>query len=98
MGPNCVHRGGDKVLAAFRRALQTHRLEEEVRVTASGCLSQCDYGPNAVVYPDATWYSGLDATKAERIAREHLGGGRAVEEYLNPVLHGDELTFDDPFK
>jgi (2Fe-2S) ferredoxin len=98
MGPNCVGRGGDRVLASLRRAVQAGGLEGEVRVTASGCLSQCDHGPNAVVYPDATWYCHLDAAKAERIAREHLTGGRPVEEYLNPIFHGDDLEFEDPFR
>lgn len=97
MGPNCVHRGGDEVIAAFRERIRVLGLESEVRVTPSGCLSQCDHGPNAVVYPDQAWYCHLDARKAVRIANQHLAGGQMVDEFLNPVLHGDDLEFEDPF-
>jgi len=50
------------------------------RVNQSGCLSQCGHGPMMVVYPEGVWYSGVDEAKAARIAREHLVGGRVVEE------------------
>lgn len=44
------------------------------------CLRICEQGCIAVVYPEATWYAGLDKPKLDRVIEEHLIGGRPVEE------------------
>jgi (2Fe-2S) ferredoxin len=44
------------------------------------CLRICEQGAIAVVYPDGTWYAGLDTDKIDRIIEEHLIGGRPVDE------------------
>lgn len=47
--------------------------------TKADCLRICEQGAIAVVYPDGTWYAGLDADKLDRVIDEHLLGGRPVE-------------------
>ena len=44
------------------------------------CLRICEQGAIAVVYPEGTWYAGLDPKKIDRIIEEHLVGGRPVED------------------
>lgn len=46
--------------------------------TKADCLRICEQGCIAVVYPDGTWYAGLDIEKLDRIIDEHLVGGRPV--------------------
>lgn len=53
-----------------------------------GCLRICREGPIAVVYPDGTWYGGLEPEALARVITEHLGEGRVVEENVigrNPL-------------
>lgn len=46
------------------------------------CLRICEQGCIAVVYPEGTWYAGLDKEKLDRIIDEHLVGGHPVEELI----------------
>jgi (2Fe-2S) ferredoxin len=68
------------LVAAVQRALVA-RGAVNALVTPCGCLGPCFDGPNAVVYPDATWYAGLQIDDAEKLA-DHLTEGRAMSERL----------------
>ena len=78
---------------AMKAAVRDKGLAEAVRVNKSGCLEQCGHGPMMVVYPEGTWYSHLTMADAERVAREHLVGGRVVEDlvYRTPKLGSNKV-------
>jgi len=55
-----------------------------VRVNKAGCLDRCAGGPVAVVYPDAIWYSYVDASDIDEIVEKHLQHGEIVERLVLP--------------
>ncbi|MDD2881790.1 MAG: (2Fe-2S) ferredoxin domain-containing protein [Rhodoferax sp.] len=56
----------------------------QVRVNKAGCLDRCAAGPVAVVYPDAVWYSYVDAGDIDEIVESHLKNGQVVQRLLTP--------------
>jgi (2Fe-2S) ferredoxin len=56
----------------------------QVRVNKAGCLDRCAGGPVAVVYPEAVWYTFVDADDIDEIVESHLRDGRVVERLLLP--------------
>jgi (2Fe-2S) ferredoxin len=56
----------------------------KVRVNKAGCLDRCAGGPVAVVYPEAVWYTYVDAQDIDEIVESHLKQGRVVERLLTP--------------
>lgn len=64
-------------------------IEEEIidrglnaQVSATGCLKVCDRGPVIVVYPQNSWYGGVDSEdKIDKIL-DAIEEGSEVEELL----------------
>ena len=56
----------------------------QVRVNKAGCLDRCSAGPIAVVYPEAVWYSYVDASDIDEIVESHLKNGKVVTRLLTP--------------
>jgi (2Fe-2S) ferredoxin len=56
------------VLAALKAEVRARGLTGRVRACRSGCLDLCEQGPNAVLYPEGTWFSGLRPEDAPRLA------------------------------
>ena len=79
---SCKRNGGQAVWQALRREVRAQGAEEAADLIVGGCQGRCDYGPNITIHPGATKYSGLAPDDAATIVREHLLGGRVVDDLL----------------
>jgi (2Fe-2S) ferredoxin len=87
--PACGERGGVELLAALREAVAGSPDLWEVAVTGCECLGPCFDGPNAVVYPDGTWYVGVQVSDVPVIADQHLARGRPVAHLVSAAPDDD---------
>jgi (2Fe-2S) ferredoxin/SAM-dependent methyltransferase len=81
--PCCNSRNAPAVIDALRKELGARGLLDEVQVTVTGSLGLCERGPNWVVYPEGSWYSGINVADVAEIVSEHFVNGRPVERLVN---------------
>ena len=68
-----------KLQKVFKLKLAQRGLKGKVRANQSGCLDQCEHGPNIVVYPDGVWYGHVTEADVDEIIESHIIGGKPVE-------------------
>ena len=76
--PCCPSSGSMRVLQALHRQLGSQGLDNDVQVTACGCLGLCDDGPIMITYPDGVWYHKLKEEDVPEIVSCHLRQGNVV--------------------
>ncbi|MCE9584421.1 MAG: (2Fe-2S) ferredoxin domain-containing protein [Planctomycetes bacterium] len=57
--PSCGGRGSKAVADALKKLVNDRGLKGTIRVTKTHCLGLCELGPNVIVYPDGTLFSGV---------------------------------------
>jgi (2Fe-2S) ferredoxin len=88
-GKTCPTQGSENVHKVLKRGIKDAGLKGIVRVNHAGCMNQCGHGPMVVVYPEDTWYAGVDEGGAQRIIDEHIVAGKVVERYRYTAPPGD---------
>jgi (2Fe-2S) ferredoxin/predicted O-methyltransferase YrrM len=81
--PCCAARGAGRLIDALRREIAIRRLGDEVQVTVCGSLGLCERGPNMVVYPGGTWYSGVQPADVPEIVASHFQNDTIVARLAN---------------
>lgn len=81
VGPDCCdERAGQALWDELKAA--TKRLGVPTLRTKAACLRICAGGPWLVVYPEGTWYGAMTTERLDRVLREHVAGGRPVEDWV----------------
>jgi (2Fe-2S) ferredoxin len=80
----CDPEGRAELQLAFKQNLAARGLKGKVRANQSGCLDQCEHGPNIVVYPEAVWYGRVTLSDVDEIIESHIVGGKPVERLRIP--------------
>ncbi len=96
--PCCDPAGNGELQKIFKQKLAERGLKGRVRANQSGCLDQCEHGPNVVVYPEAVWYGHVTASDVEEIVEAHIIGGRPVERLIiaDPCLNTEACEHKPP--
>lgn len=56
--------------------------QDKVRINRAGCLDRCGEGPLLVIYPQAIWYTYVDADDIDEIIDSHILNGKTVERLM----------------
>lgn len=78
----CDPAGNADLQRIFKVKLAQRGIKGTVRANKSGCLDQCEHGPNVVIYPDAVWYGGVTEADVDEIIDSHIVGNKPVERLM----------------
>ncbi|MBQ8415854.1 MAG: (2Fe-2S) ferredoxin domain-containing protein [Clostridia bacterium] len=76
--------GARPVLNAFVEGVDKEGLNGQVMVSQTGCIGICQYEPVVEVFEagkEKVTYVKMTAEKAEKVIKEHIKGGKVVQEY-----------------
>ena len=76
--------GARPVLNAFVEGVDKAGLNSSVTVSQTGCIGICQYEPVVEVYApgqEKVTYVKMTPEKAEKVIKEHIQGGKIVQEY-----------------
>ena len=76
--------GARPVLNAFVEGVDKEGLNGSVTVSQTGCVGICQYEPVVEVYEagkEKVTYVKMTVEKAEKVLKEHIKGGKVVQEY-----------------
>jgi len=92
-GGPCTDAGAALVWGHLRNIQKARGLRTEgpgVMTCKTTCLGPCGLGPVMQVWPDGTWYGGVDEAGVERIVEQHLLSGAPVAELSYVVQPGKQ--------
>jgi (2Fe-2S) ferredoxin len=79
---SCGEAHGLEIVDAFKKKLKEKNLSLEIRAQKAGCLDICDFGQTLVIYPEGTFYVGVELSDVDEIIEEHLVNNRIVNRLL----------------
>ena len=56
---SCADGNSPRIKAILKKEVKARGWADRVRVSESGCLGLCPHGPNVIIYPRKTWFSGV---------------------------------------
>ena len=83
-GPTCNAAGADSIWGHLRNVQERRKLRlvgDGTMTAKATCLGPCNLAPVLQVFPEGTYYGGVTEDAVDRIAEEHLLGGRVVEDF-----------------
>lgn len=92
---SCGERGAGDLFTQFKSRIHARNLHGEVMANSSNCLKPCQWGPNVVIYPEGTWYSGVSLDDVDAILDAAVEG-KVVERLCMPPEAAETFPKPDP--
>ena len=92
-GGPCNHAGAAQVWGHLRneqKRLDLRNAGAGMMSARTSCLGPCNLGPVVQVFPEGTWYGGVDEAGVDRIIASHLLAGEVVADLAYAPLPGKQ--------
>ncbi|MBC8060829.1 MAG: NADH-quinone oxidoreductase subunit NuoF [Clostridiaceae bacterium] len=81
-GTGCQASESNDVIQVLKTELEASGLKDKVKIITTGCFGFCEKGPILKLMPENIFYIEVNPEKAKRIFKEHVLGGKIIDEYL----------------
>lgn len=99
-GTGCNSGGGEEIYKKLEEKIAARNLEDQIKITRTGCHGFCEAGPIIHVQPDNVLYTYLEVDDIDEIIEEHLINNNVVIKHCyknpetgEPMLNKDEIPF-----
>lgn len=79
---SCGEAHGLELVGEFKKQLKDLNVGLTTRANKSGCLGICDFGPTIAIYPEGTFYVGVQTEDVKEIIESHIINKKPVERLL----------------
>ncbi|MBA2611291.1 MAG: (2Fe-2S) ferredoxin domain-containing protein [Bacteroidetes bacterium] len=79
---SCGETHGLELVGEFKKQLKDLNVNLKTRANKSGCLGICDFGPTVAIYPEGTFYVGVEKTDVKEIIESHIINKKIIERLL----------------
>jgi (2Fe-2S) ferredoxin len=79
---SCGEIHGLELVAEFKKQIKDLNIGLKIRANRSGCLGICDFGPTVAIYPEGTFYVGVQKEDVTEIIQSHIVNKKPVERLL----------------
>ncbi len=76
---SCGEAHGLELVGEFKKQINNLNIGLKVRTNKSGCLGICDFGPTIAIYPQGTFYVGVQKEDVKEIIEAHFINKTIVE-------------------
>ncbi|MEM3872370.1 MAG: NADH-ubiquinone oxidoreductase-F iron-sulfur binding region domain-containing protein [Nitrososphaeria archaeon] len=81
-GSVCTSLGALETLERFKTITKDFGLEKVCKIARVGCIGTCSLGPIVLIEPGDYLYEKVTVDKVDRIIKDHIVGGKPINEYL----------------
>jgi (2Fe-2S) ferredoxin len=79
---SCGETHGLELVGEFKKQLKDLNVGLKIRANRSGCLGICDFGPTIAIYPEGTFYIGVQKEDVKEIIESHILNKKIVDRLL----------------
>jgi len=79
---SCGEAHGLELVGEFKKQLKDLNVGLKTRANRSGCLGICDFGPTIAIYPEGTFYVGVQKEDVKEIIQSHILNKTIVDRLL----------------
>ncbi len=75
-------RGSEKIVQAFQKEIEGQKIQDKVKIRATGCHGFCEVEPNIIIYPEGIFYQKLRPKDVKQIISQTILNKKIIDEFL----------------
>lgn len=75
-------RGSEKIVQAFQKEIEKQKIQDKVKIRATGCHGFCEVEPNVIIYPEGIFYQKLRPKDVKQIISQTILNNKIIDDFL----------------